>query len=517
MRTFFKYMKRNTHLQKLLFLTACMICLGGFTTFTFAQPGTLDTNFGSGGKRLTNISTADDEILATAIQPDNKIIVVGYSEKPAQFTIARYSNFGNLDSTFGTGGIVKTAFNGTGFANSVIIQSDGKIVLGGMAENKFALVRYNSSGQIDSSFGNQGKVLTTIGNSSAINDITIQSDGKIIAAGYTEKLADFAVARYNSNGTLDTTFGSGGIVITDFFNDDDRATSVSLQSDGKIVVGGGIFDLDLLKNFAVVRYNSNGSLDTSFNGDGKKTTFVECGDEALGCGIDALGLQSDGKIVVTGSAGDIYLARYNTNGSLDTTFGNNGIVITNLGGNYDNAYDLAIDMVNGILVAGSTISSGDEDMVVAKYTSNGTLDTTFDNGDGIVTISLGSNSDISYSLSLQPNGGIVLGGSQGNFGSKQFATVRLIGLQPTAANASISGKVTSSNGIGISQVRVSLTDSQGITTYVMTSSFGYYTFNDVPVGQTYILTPNSVRYSFTPTSMLVSLTDDYTGADFIAD
>jgi len=491
------------------FLVAITLFLS-LTNIVSAQPGTLDNNFGTNGSVFTNVSVADDEVLATAIQTDNKIVVVGYSEKPAQFTIARYQTNGTLDLTFGTNGIVKTQFDGAGFALAVVIQTDGKILVGGSAEGMFALTRYTSSGQLDTGFGNQGIVLTTIGNNSTINGIAVQTDGKIVAAGYTEKNSDFAIARYTSSGVLDTSFGGGdGIEITDFYTDNDRATAVKIQSDGKIVAVGLSVDLDLSTNFAIARYNSNGSLDTSFNGSGKVTTLTECG-------ADALGIQSDGKIVVTGSLDDIYLARYTTSGVLDTTFGTNGIVTTNIGGNYDNAYDLAIDAAGRILISGSTISNGNEDMVVAKYLTSGNLDTSFDNGDGIVTISLGTNSDIAYSLSLQSNGGIIVGGSRGNFGSKEFATARLIGVQPTAANAIISGRVTRASGSGVSQVRVSIINGQGTVSYAITNSFGYYSFANLPVGEIYILTPNHKSYTFTPSSRVISLLDDFTEADFTA-
>lgn len=500
-------MNIKSHIEILLYSISLVILLAGLTNTASAQPGVLDTSFGSGGIVTTNVSTSDDQILATAIQSDNKIVTAGYSEKPALFTVARYNTNGTLDSTFGTGGIVKTSFNNSGFARAIIIQSDGKIIVGGDAENKFALVRYTSTGQLDTNFGSQGKVLTTIGNVSAIYGLSVQSDGKIIAAGFTEKLADFAIVRYTSNGGLDTAFGGGdGIVTTDFANDDDRATSIKLQSDGRILVAGSSVDLDLNTTFALTRYNTDGTLDENFNGSGKVTTVTSCGAEALG-------IQSDGKIVVTGAFDDIYLARYTTSGDLDTTFGSGGIVTTNIGGNYDNAYDLVIDAAGKILVAGSTVSSGNEDMIVARYQSNGSLDASFDNGDGIAIISLSSQSDIANSIALQSNGGIIAGGSKGEFGAKEFATIKLIGYQPTAADAVISGRVTSGPK-GVSQVRVALTNNQGNTIYAMTNFLGYYYFYNQQVGQTYILSAHHNLYSFTPSSLAVNLTGDYSSANF---
>lgn len=487
------------------YLLASLMLSGLAIAVHAVPPGTLDTSFGTAGKVLTNVSSSDDEVYAIAIQSDNKIITVGYSEKPQQFTIARYNANGTLDSTFGTGGIVKTAFSERAYAYSVAIQSDGKIVVGGDGGYAFGLARYTSSGALDSTFGTGGKVTTTIGGESAIRSIAIQSDGKIVAAGYTEQFGDFVVARYTSAGALDTTFGGGdGISINDFYGDDEKISAMKLQSDGKIVVAGYVYDLDLALNFALARYNSDGSLDTSFDGDGLVTTLHECL-----CEFKAVGIQPDGKIVATGSGEDVYLARYNTDGSLIGS-----VISTNVGGSSDTSRGLTTDYLGNILVTGSTISSGNENFFVAKYLSNGTLDATFDSGDGIVTTDLGSNSDIGYAVAIQPNGGIIVAGSYGDFNSKQFGTIRYVGVAPTAANVTVTGRITKSNGSGISGVTVGLTNSLGVTTYALTSSMGYYTFYDVPVGQTYIVTPSSTRYTFNPTNRIISVMDELADVDF---
>lgn len=478
-------------------------------------PATLDTTFGSNGISNYNISNSDDEILAIAVQSDNKIIAVGYSDKPRQFAIVRYNPNGTLDSSFGTNGLVKIVFNGDDIARAVALQSDGKIVVAGQSGQQFALARLSATGQLDLSFGNNGKVVTTIGNSSNINSIAIQSDGKIVAAGYTEKISDFAVARYNTNGSLDSTFGTSGIVTTDFDgNDIDQATSIGIQSDGKIVAAGLGTDADLNLNFALVRYNTNGSYDTTFNGSGKVLTNVN-----NFIGADALAIQSDGKLVLSGSYDDIYLARYNSDGSLDINgFGNMGIVSTNIGGSFDSARSLAIESSGKILVGGSTISSGNEDFFTARYLSNGALDSTFDNGDGVEITSLTTNSDIGHALAIQPNRGIIVAGSRGDFGAKEFAMIRYVGNQATAATATVSGRITNPSGTrGIASVSVVLTDGSGNTSYALTNSLGYYNFYNVPVGQSYVITPNSTKYAFTPNSLLVTVMENYTGANFTAE
>ncbi len=493
-----------------MFMTFLAVFIS-FTLTAYAQSqGTLDSTFGTGGLVSTNVSTSDDEILAIAVQPDNQIIVVGYSEKPAQFTIARYTAAGVLDTSFGTGGIVKTAFSGAAFARGVAIQSDGKIVVCGEAGQIFALARYTTSGQLDTSFGTSGKVLTPIGSSSGANSLAIQLDGKIVAAGYSEKIGDFAVVRYASDGSLDSTFGGGdGIVTTDFYSDNDRANAIKLQSNGKIVVAGSAVDFDLFNNFAIARYNSDGSLDTGFNSSGKVTTQTDCG-------ANALALQLDGKIVVAGSTGNILVARYTTGGVLDTSFDSDGLVSTDIGGNTDSAAGLAIDPnMGGIILAGTTESAGNQDFAVIKYSSNGALDTTFDNQDGIVTTSFGTNGDTGLAVGIQPNGKLVVGGSKGNFGAKDFAVARYQGFPgPTAALVSISGRIFTSDGTGVRNVSVTLSGMSGVIGSVRTSSFGYYTFEDVPVGETYIIQPISRRYSFAPSALVINLMDEYTGADF---
>jgi len=488
------------------YLLLCLMLTALSATVFADPPGTLDASFGTAGKVFTNVTTSDDEVLAVAIQSDNKIVTVGYSDKPQQFTLARYNNNGTLDTGFGTGGIVKTAFSERAYAYSVAIQSDGKIVVGGDGGYVFGLVRYTTSGALDTTFGTGGKVTTAIGGESAIRSIAIQSDGKIVAAGYTEASGDFAVARYTSTGALDTTFGGGdGISITDFYGDDDRILAMKLQSDGKIVTAGFSFDLDLLMNFALARYNSDGSLDTSFDSDGLVNSLHACA-----CGFTAMGIQPDGKIVATASGEDVYLARYNTNGSLIGS-----VSATNVGGSFDTSLGLTTDNLGGILVTGSTLSSGNANVFVAKFLSNGTLDPMFDSGDGIVVTDLGSNSDIGYAVAIQPNNGIIVAGSQGDFNAKQFGTVRYIGQGATAAHVSVTGRITKSNGSGISGVTVGLTNNLGVTTYALTSSFGYYTFYDVAAGQTYSVAPSSSRYTFTPAIRFITVMDELTDVNFV--
>src|SRR5438094_1716665 len=247
-------------------------------------------------------------------------------------------------------------------------------------------------GDLDPTFGTDGKVLTDFDHSTDIAyAVAVQTDGKLVVVGTTYldndfSNEDFAVARYNPDGTLDKTFGVGGKVQTDFPGLAAVASSVVIQPDGKIVVAGGAFPLfTFLGDFKVVRYNPNGSLDTSF-GDGGIVTTSFPGD---GSYAFAVALQSDGKIIATGtdfvdfnpgdmSNTDFALARYNPDGSLDTTFGNGGTVTTDFLGSEDDAFSVLIQLDGKIVAVGSANDPAKfYDFAAVRYLSNGTIDTTF--------------------------------------------------------------------------------------------------------------------------------------------
>ena len=198
---------------------------------------------------------------------------------------------GDLDLTFGGTGKVTTTVgtNSSATGQGVAVQSDGKIVVAGSSQNSgfnddFAVVRYNADGSLDTSFNGTGKVTTPIGTSDDFGySVAMQSDGKIVVAGYVALNGqDFGVVRYNTNGSLDTTFGGTGKVTTDF-GGFDIGQSVAVQSDGKIVVAGSSGSTSG-SNFALARYTANGILDTTFNSTGKVTTTVGTGS-ATGSGL----------------------------------------------------------------------------------------------------------------------------------------------------------------------------------------------------------------------------------------
>jgi uncharacterized delta-60 repeat protein len=349
-----------------------------------------------------------------------------------QETLSTYTGVlapGNLDTTFGIGGKVITDIGSSDTAYSVAIQADGKVVVVGesyASNSNFAVARYNPDGSLDSSFGNGGKAFADFTNQSdRAYTVTIQSDGKILIAGitYNGNQTDAALVRYNSNGSLDTTFGNAGQVSTNFEGKSEWIKSVAVQPDGKIIVGGYLTQNDTYLNtdFILIRYNSDGSLDNSFGNGGRVLTAMSDGQDA----ITSILIQPDGKIVVAGNAmnnnGYInsILARYNSNGSIDTNFGTNGKVITDFPGRDDFGNSVALQSDGKIVVAGSTGDIGiSGDFALARYNSDGTLDGSFGNGGKVVT-DLGNSNDAGQSLAILQNGKIVVSGFAQNVSDRR--------------------------------------------------------------------------------------------------
>jgi uncharacterized delta-60 repeat protein/uncharacterized repeat protein (TIGR01451 family) len=335
---------------------------------------------------------------------------------------------GDLDPTFDGDGKVTTDVAGSfDQAFGMAIQGDGKIVAAGVAvvsgNDDFALARYNSNGSLDTTFDGDGLVTTDFaGGLDVAWGVAIQGDGKIVAAGLAvvSGAYDFALARYNSDGSLDITFDGDGKVTTDFGSD--QAFAVAIQGDGKIVAAGGAFVSDN-QDFAMARYNTDGSLDTTFDGDGKVTTDLAGGfDQA-----NAVAIQGDGKIVAAGLANvsgafDFAVARYNADGSLDTTFDGDGKVTTDLAGGTDQAFAVAIQG-GKIVVTGGAVVSGGEDFALARYNTDGALDTTF-SGDGRVNTDFGSANEQARGVALQGDGKIVVAGFAFVSGANDFALAR---------------------------------------------------------------------------------------------
>lgn len=341
------------------------------------------TRSGSVLNRTTTNLGGDDRANGVAFTPGSpqKIVSAGTmnpSSGDPRFALTRHNLLGVIDRDFGGDGEVTTAVRDRSNAEAVAVQPDGKVVAAGdsrdgvlFPDTDFALARYRSDGTLDPTFDGDGIVITGFGEEDLAHAVAIQPNGKIVVAGHTWAedrpgilFQRFALARLHPNGSLDFTFDDDGKVSTDLFGGNDRANAVAIQRDGKIVVAGSAFVSG--RRFAVARYNPNGSLDRTFSGDGKLSTTFAGGDAEA----NAVAIQADGKIVVAGrtasGGGDVALARYNANGTLDGSFGNSGRVRTGITGGDESAHGIAIQPDGKIVIAGQT-STSDGRFLLARY------------------------------------------------------------------------------------------------------------------------------------------------------
>ncbi len=375
--------------------------------------------FDDGDGVVTTDVIFDDDAADIVTQPDGKILVAGTAASPTRFLVARYLSDGSLDSSFGNGGIYTLSAGVQQSGSSLTLQADGKILVAGYSypgNNDFALLRLNADGTTDTSFGSNGNgtVTTAINGNEQAYSVTLQADGKMLLAGGSN--SDFAVARYNTDGTLDTSFNSTGIVTTDLGGPANAAAyTMVVQPDGKIVLAGTGGNYDL----AMVRYNNDGSLDTGFGSGGIVLQHATGGLEAL----RGLVIGTDGKLVAAGYSGDDFvLVRYNSNGTLDSSLNGTGTVITSLGTGADRAADVALQSDGKIVAVGRTDDGGDYDFAVVRYNTDGTLDTTF-GGSGIVTTGIGTSADEGLAVTIATNGKIFVSGRTYNGSDADIALV----------------------------------------------------------------------------------------------
>ena len=416
----------------------------------YAADGDLDPSFGGDGLVTTNFHNTSDEARAVAIQPDGKIVAVGttlISGTNYNFSVARYNPDGSADNTFSGDGHLTTDVLQAGSndaARAVAIQSDGKIVVAGetgwgTSNWAFAAVRYNTDGTLDTGFGfGSGHITCDLDGFEGANAVTVQDDGKIVLAGYTysdgsSANSNFGLCRLNSDGSPDESFGDGfGRVTTNFFGGVDEAHAVAMYG-GRIEVAGQAQVNGFNYDFALARYNPNGSLDNTFGGgDGKVNTDFFGGDD----GALSMALQPDGKIVAagafysTGQGYDFGLARYFANGDLDTGFDNDGLQDINFvaGNATEVAYGVAVQPVNGNIVAvGYAPVGGVNDFALVRLNPDGSLDSTFGSG-GKVNHDFGGGVALAYGVAVQADGRIVTAGTayMGEPNSYDYALARYL-------------------------------------------------------------------------------------------
>lgn len=386
------------------------------------QAGSLDTTFGGDGKVTTSFAGGLASAWGVAIQADGKIVAAGSeSSRLSQIVLARYNTDGSLDPMFGGDGRVRANFPQGMFVRAVAVQADARVVVAGLSFSsvtRFALARFTTDGSLDRTFGEDGRVTTAFRGGAEAHDVVIQADGKIIALGTAGRRRRFALARYNADGSLDVGFGGEGKVLTDIGDGYDIGDGIVTQSDGRIVaVGGSGCDV------ALARYNDDGSMDTTFGVSGKITS-----DLGLLCqSAQDVAIQSDGKILAAGFGEcrsnecffDAFLARYNPDGTLDTSFANDGSA--QAGFVRAVADEVAIQGDGRIVVAGGNEIEGG--FALARFQPNGSPDTSFGE-DGTVTTRIGKQSG-AHAVAIQADGKIVAVGLSG-LRTEKFALARYL-------------------------------------------------------------------------------------------
>ena len=381
----------------------------------FSQAISLDTSFGNNGTQVGVFPPNSPNSLATsranaiALQSDGKIVLAG-TKTPigtgSEFGLTRINPDGSLDTTFGANGVTATDFVNPPYNLSstydailaIAIQTDDKIVAVGNTSNfdlynflDVAIARYNADGTLDTSFGVGGKVFTDFGGfSDSATDVKIQNDGKILICGktnftdgstypqeYSSQHGNFILARYNTNGTLDSSFGTNGKVVLSFGdnNNGDFGNSLLLTDDQKIIVSGISNQM-----VAVAKFDSNGTLDSSFGVDGAATTDIGLSGSSL-IDVTSMKFQKDGKFIVAGEKYTSYnegkafmMVRYNANGDLDATFGNQGKVFTEFTYSNDSAYQILFQPDGKIILVGRAFGAS---LAMTRYSEDGILDLTF--------------------------------------------------------------------------------------------------------------------------------------------
>jgi uncharacterized delta-60 repeat protein len=493
------------------------------TSGAFAQSG-LDPSFGTGGKVSYSVygtNTTD----AVLIQPDDKIIVLGscYSNaiNSAQpFCYRRFNTDGTRDN-FGVEwlsipgwppGIPYNAYAGAGGA---ALQRDGKVIFSGFAtiggSEKVMLARLNTDGSLDNTFGVGGYVVTdaTANENDRGQEIAVQPDGKIVLVGYAYTSAPVYhqfVIRYNTDGTFDNSFGTGGIARTFMPGGSMVAGSIALQTDGRILTGG-LYNLSGNIGRVITRLLADGVPDAGWDGDGIKIISGQpSGGSLVDYRSDGLAVRLDGSIVTLITGGSI--GSFNPDGSTDTSFGTNGVTTVSSGG----VYGITTTLSGKVITAGGAYSStppfGTD---VYNNTYQLLPDGTFDPGFGIGGLFSTGRNNIGRRVAVDSKGRKVVAGLQSSnviplyqpyFEVMRFAT-------PPVRNVTVSGRVTRPNGTPVKNAVLLLQNGANPPSISRTNPFGYYIFSDIPTGRTYTISYGSKNVIFDERSILVD--DEITG------
>jgi uncharacterized delta-60 repeat protein len=414
--------------------------------------GSLDATFGGDGSTSTAIGAARDQARGIAIQSDGRYVMAGLSDTGGlnnDFAVARFNLDGSLDTSFSGDGKQTTAFAGDDKAYGLALQADGRIVVAGTEtsgiDTNIALVRYNTDGSLDTTFDVDGKLTLALGTGGSsfeladkANAVAIQSNGKFVVAG--SSYFHYLLLRYNADGTLDTSFSGDGKVIGEFSDTTSTFNAIALQGDGKIIAVGDVYTGSY--DFGVARYDTNGNLDTSFNATGDKVFSLGAYEH-----LSAVAVQADGKILLAGNTGtgfsstDAVLVRLNADGSFDTGFGGGDGIVTLDVSSADSFNSLMLQADGKILAAG-TDQLGFGEALIARFNIDGTLDTSF-SGDGVFSAAFGSGTSAIFALAMAPSGQVVGAGDSFTGGTYDFGMLRLAsGVSDQSATAGIAFSYT---------------------------------------------------------------------------
>jgi uncharacterized delta-60 repeat protein len=448
----------------LLCAVSLLLAAGSAGAARAAAPGSLDPSFGGG---ITSPGT-NTRLFGTAVQSDGKVVAVGETgvgSSPAVL-LARFTSSGALDPSFGSGGLVRgPAVSGTigsgSIGRAVAVQPDGKIVVVGKATSSDGIgrygvlvERYDANGSLDSTFGQGGVVLLLASEFGDGYAVAIQPDGKIVATGSADTAGTggtaprVAVIRLNSSGGLDGSFGAGGIDVVDL-GPYSYAYAVAVQSDGKIVLAGSQAPGLQVPNALIARLTASGALDTSFAGTGSYGHQYALG--AANSGFNAVAVQGDGRIVAAGAAvrgstlgnsvgADAVLARFTSSGAPDPSFGSGGAAYTSSAVNsppgntgVPGAKSVLIAPNGDIVAAGVSVSGGVETTAsLWAFTPSGSLDSRFGSGGAVTTVFQSDFADEYSALALAPNGDLAaVGDAQAAYeGAYAGIAARYIGFGP---------------------------------------------------------------------------------------
>ena len=412
-----------------------------------------DTTFGTDGVVFTGFAAGNSAPNGVALQADGKIVAAGYvvvSPGANDVAVARYNPNGSLDTTFGDAGKITTHLLATSTATEVLAQADGKIVVVGgtsAGNNQFVpfVLRYNADGSVVTSFSGDGVDMNAPGRWGGwVRDVAVQSDGRIVTTGpafQDDGRIDFDVTRYTADGSLDTTFDGDGVALLSVQAGANDPDALAIQPDGKIVVTGRSRTNATTNRFAVARFLPDGALDTAFGNGGVSLTAIVNDDFPRD-----LAVQPDGAIVVTGYSygnpdptgvhADISLMRLLPGGTLDESFSGDGKLTVAIDGN-DYARTVALRPDGRILVSGDSMGSGTVVPDLLSFAADGSPDTTFD-GDGLLSFSVGTAGAYTGAMALQPDGRVVMvhGANDGN--GPRFAVTRH-GSAPAGPACTVTG------------------------------------------------------------------------------